>query len=120
MTQHLSQFLKIACIGLLLLVAACAERGSYNPLSQELLLPTGRKIPQIKGSAYDCKSAHAAGHAATVWHAFVSGRVLSDEPSYNVSSEACFASQQQCEAYLYFMNGELDQIIISRCQYGYS
>ncbi|WP_068081427.1 hypothetical protein [Polycladidibacter stylochi] len=109
----------LCAIGSLCILVGCASQASRNPLERQLFRPTGREIPQIRGTRYDCQNAVKQFGANKLWQANVSGRILTEEPSYNVSTKACFATQSECEAFLYLMNGKLEQIIISRCQLGF-
>lgn len=103
-----------------LIVSSCTRPPSLNYLERQLIPRTGPIMPRVKGTQYDCDIASAKYGADKVWHAYVGGRVLSDNQPYNVSTEACFTTQDECEAFLYLMNGVLEQIISSRCQLGYS
>ena len=100
-------------------LAGCSQPPSNNYLERQLIPSTGRIMPKVKGSQYDCSIASAKYGAANVWQANVGGRVLSGNQPYNVSSEACFPTQIECERFLYLMNGILEQIIVSRCQLGH-
>ncbi|WP_310620792.1 hypothetical protein [Flexibacterium corallicola] len=102
----------------ILVVAACARPPSTNYLEQRLIPVRGHVIPRVNGTQYDCRIASSELGPENVWQANVAGRVLTAEPSYMVSTEACFSSQGMCEAFLYLMNGYLDQIITSRCHLG--
>ncbi|WP_068003001.1 hypothetical protein [Pseudovibrio axinellae] len=110
----------LACIAATsLLLASCSQPPSTNYLERQLIPRTGPIMPRVKGTQFDCSIASAQHGAANLWQANVGGRVLSDNQPYNVSTEACFTTQSDCEAFLYLMNGVLDQIITSRCQMGY-
>lgn len=113
-------FKSLACIAATgFLVASCTRPPSTNYLERQLIPRTGPITPRVKGTQYDCKISAAAHGASNVWQANVGGRVLSDNQPYNVSTEACFTTQTECEGFLYLMNGVLEQIITSRCQLGY-
>ncbi|MTI18932.1 hypothetical protein E1162_16940 [Rhodobacteraceae bacterium RKSG542] len=108
----------IATVMLAAVVAACARPPSTNYLEQRLIPKSGRVHPTVAGTQYDCKIAAARFGPENVWQANVGGRVFDYDSPYNVSTVACFETQVDCEAYLYLMNGYLDQIITSRCHLG--
>ncbi len=110
----------VACLlAVTLFIVSCSRPPSTNYLERRLIPRTGPIIPKVRGTQYDCSIASAKYGAANVWQANVGGRVLSDNQPYNVASEACFTTQSECEAFLYLMNGRLEQIIIARCQLGH-
>lgn len=102
-----------------LFLGSCSQPPSTNYLERQLIPRTDPLIPRVRGTQYDCNIAAAEYGANNVWQANVGGRVLSNNRPYNVAAEACFTTQNECEAFLYLMNGVLEQIITSRCQFGY-
>lgn len=104
-----------AVVGVL---GGCASSPSTNYLEARVIPNTGRTIPVVEGTEYDCRIASQTTPPGQLFKANVGGRVLSDNRPYNVTTQACFTTQDECEAYLYLMNGLLEQIITSRCSLG--
>ncbi|MDX5595623.1 hypothetical protein [Pseudovibrio sp. SPO723] len=110
--------ISIAASAVVLVLGGCASPPSTNYLEARLVPTTGRTIPAVESTQYDCSIASRSTPPSQLFQANVGGRVLSDNRPYNVTTTACFTTQSECEAYLYMMNGLLEQVITSRCTLG--
>lgn len=106
------------------LIAVTALAGTLaacqTPTVEELLFSptyTTRSVPITTGTNLDCRSYRDAGRPGGAWRALVGGRMFRlGDTQRNVSREACFSSQQDCNRFLGLMSGYIDMVLYSRCE----
>lgn len=100
------------------LLAAAALAGCQAQTPSDLLFgPTydTRYVPQTYRTKYDCKLFRQAGHTSG-WRGIVGGKKYDFDKTFNVAREGCFETQDECRAFLTYMNGFIDFPFYSRCQ----
>ncbi|MBO6757770.1 MAG: hypothetical protein JJ902_15660 [Roseibium sp.] len=91
------------------LTAAC----QYQSAEDLLFKPTRdpRNIPRTYDTPFDCRNFVGSG-----WRGTAAGKTFDFERTLSTSRVGCFKTRDECQAFLYFMNGQIDQIIYSRCE----
>ncbi len=78
---------------------------TYNP----------RFVPDARGTPYDCRAARSSG--TPHWRGLVGGRKFDDDRMYQISREACFATETECRGYLIGMEGYIDIFFTQECRF---
>ncbi len=93
-------------------LAACQQQ--FQTPSDLLFAPTFSKnrsdIPYTQGTKFDCRNFSGSG-----WKGIASGVVYNFDQRYQISQAGCFASQQECTAWLYVMRSYIDVPRFIRC-----
>jgi len=94
---------------LVLAVSAC----QYNSAGDLLLKPvvTPGNAPQTYGTQFSCRGFQGPGYKG-----IAAGKYFDFDNARNFTRVGCFKSQSECQAFLSYMSGFIDQVIYSRCE----
>lgn len=98
-------------------LAACQSydtSSSGNVVEALLFTPTFAKnrqdIPYTYNTPYDCRTFAGSG-----WKGIAGGNVKNFDQTYAISQAGCFKTQNECQAWLFFMRGYIDVPNYMRC-----
>jgi len=94
---------------LVLTVSACQYQSAEDLLLKPVVTPGN--APQTYGTEFSCRGFQGPGFKGTA-----AGQYFDFGVTRNFSRVGCFKSQSECQAFLSYMNGFIDQVIYSRCQ----
>lgn len=104
--------LRATVIAAALALAACQNQ--FQTPSDLLFAPTFSKdlgnIPYTYNTPYDCRSFTGSG-----WKGIASGRVINFDRRYQISQAGCFKTEQECQAWLFYMRDYIDVPRFMRC-----
>ncbi|WP_157738814.1 hypothetical protein [Labrenzia sp. VG12] len=102
----------VATLSAALLMAGCQSQ--FQQPSDLLFAPTFSKtrqnIPYTYNTPYDCRTFTGSG-----WKGIASGKVNNFDQTYLISQAGCFKTQQECEAWIFYMRGYIDIPRFMRC-----
>ncbi|ADZ71395.1 hypothetical protein [Polymorphum gilvum] len=110
----------VACIAAALIAVSVPLESARAGLLYDLLFaPTYDPdyVPEVYGTPYDCRPYRASGQTAGVWRGLIGGQSRTGSGTLRqISQEACFASRQDCEAYLVMMRRYIDMVFTHECR----
>ncbi len=78
------------------------------------------EVFEAYGTAYDCRIASSKYGAQNVWRGLAGGRLhIAPGESRNISREACFPSEAECQYWSAQMDGAITRIVTNSCTRGW-
>ena len=74
-------------------------------------------VPEVYGTAYDCRPYREAGTTEGMWRGLIGGRALKEygDGMRPISREGCFKTKKDCEAFIYSMDFLIQQVFTKEC-----
>ncbi|GGB50509.1 hypothetical protein GCM10011316_23290 [Roseibium aquae] len=96
-------------MALAVFLAGCQYQSADDLLFKPVVTPDN--APETYGTQFSCRGFQGPGYKGTA-----AGQYFDFGVTRNFSRVGCFKTQSDCQAFLNYMSGFIDQVVYSRCQ----